>query len=49
MEIHTYKTAGGKDLIIDYIKSLSKQETIDGFSVLECFENDELGNRKTRP
>ena len=42
MNVHTYKTSGGKDLIIGYIESLSKPEIIDGMSVLESFENDEL-------
>ena len=42
MNVHSYKTAGGKDLIHEYIMSLSKPEMIDGLSVLECFENDEL-------
>lgn len=42
MIIHTYKTPSGKDLILDYINSLSEKEQIDGFSVLENIENDEL-------
>ena len=40
MNVHTYKTSGGKDLIIGYIKSLSKPEIVDGLSVLENFEKD---------
>ena len=42
MTVHNYETAGGKDLILDYINHLSKPEIIDGLSVLEKFENDEL-------
>ena len=42
MNVHTYKTAGGKDLILEYINGLSKPETVDGLSVLECFEKDDL-------
>ena len=42
MVVHHYETSGGKDLILDYINSLSKPEIIDGLSVLEKFENDEL-------
>ena len=42
MNIHYYKTSGGKNLILDYINSLSKPEIIDGVSVIECFEKGEL-------
>ena len=42
MNVHHYSTAGGKDLILDYINNLSKAEIIDGLSVLDKFENDEL-------
>jgi phage-related protein len=49
MNVHHYKTAGGKDLILDYIMSLSKPEIIDGLSVLECFENDELDMLTLKP
>ena len=42
MNVHNYKTTGGKDLILDYIMNLAKPETVDGLSVLECFEKDEL-------
>jgi len=42
MNVHHYQTLGGKDLIMDYILSLSKPEIIDGLSVLECFGKDEL-------
>ena len=42
MNVYHYTTAGGKDLILDYINSLSKEEIIDGLSVLEKFEKDEL-------
>jgi len=42
MNVYHYKTAGGKDLILDYINSLSKPEIVDGLSVLEKFEKDEL-------
>jgi phage-related protein len=42
-------TSGGKDLILDYIMSLSKLEIVDGLSVLECFENDELEKLTIKP
>ena len=35
MNVHHYKTSGGKDLILDYLMSLSKPEIVDGLSVLE--------------
>ena len=49
MEVHTYKTAGGKDLILDYINSLSKAEIIDGLSVLECLEDDRMDELTVSP
>ena len=42
MNVYRYQSAGGKDLILDYIKSLSKDEIVDGLTVLERFEKDEL-------
>ena len=42
MNVHHYKTSGGKDLILDYVMKLSKLEIVDGLTVLECFEKDEL-------
>jgi len=42
MNVHTYETAGGKDLILEYISGLSKPEIIDGLTVLENFENDDF-------
>ena len=49
MTVHHYKTSGGKDLILDYIMGLSKPEIIDGLSVLENFENDELDKLNLKP
>ena len=42
MNVYNWHSAGGKDLIRNYIDSLSKEETIDGLSVLEKFEKNEL-------
>ena len=42
MRVYNYETAGGKDLILEYIYSLSKNEIIDGLSVLKAFEEDRL-------
>lgn len=42
MNVHHYHTAGGKDLIMEYVNSLSKMEIVDGLSVLKKFEQDDL-------
>lgn len=42
MILHHYQSNSGKDFILDYIKSLPEEEKVDGFSVLEYLENDEL-------
>lgn len=42
MVLHNYTTESGKDLIMEYINSLTEQEQIDAFSVLECMENGEF-------
>lgn len=42
MILHHYQSNSGKDLILDYIKSLPDDEQADGFSVLECLENGEM-------
>ena len=42
MNVYHYQSLGGKDLILEYIMDLSKPEIVDGLSVLEHFENDEL-------
>ena len=49
MNVYHYMTSGGKDLILDYIMSLSKPEIVDGLSVLECFERDELDKLTIKP
>ena len=49
MIVHHYKTSGGKDLILEYIMNLSKPEIVDGLSVLENFENDELDKLNIKP
>jgi phage-related protein len=49
MNVYHYKTAGGKDLIMEYIDNLSKAERVDGLSVLEKFERDELDTLIIKP
>ena len=41
MVLHHYQSASGKDLILEYVKSLPDDEKTDGFSVLQCLQNDE--------
>ena len=56
MKVHSYFSETGRDLIMEYIDSLTEDERIDALSVLECIEKDEFGNiycmrvenRKTR-
>ena len=42
MNIHTYQSASGRDLIREYIDTLTEPEQIDALSVLECMEKDEF-------
>jgi phage-related protein len=35
LTVHTYKTTSGRDLIYEYIDSLSIDEIVDGYSVIE--------------
>ena len=42
MFLHTYKSSSGRDLILEYIDSLTESERVDAFSVLECMENGEF-------
>ena len=48
MTIHPYTTQGGKDLILEYINSLTNDEIVDGLSVLENLEKDDLEKLTTR-
>ena len=40
--VHSWLSASGKDLIMEYINNLSVDEQIDAFSVLESLENGEF-------
>ena len=46
MILHNYRTSSGKDVILDYIKSLTEDERIDAFSVLECLESNRMDEIK---
>jgi hypothetical protein len=38
VKIKTYRTSGGKDLIVDYIENLPKNEMLEGFAILKRLE-----------
>lgn len=42
MNVYMYKTLGGKNLIIEFINSLSSKERAEGFVILEILENGTL-------
>ena len=41
MNVHHYKTSGGKDLIYEYFNSISREERKDGLSVIEKLNQNE--------
>ena len=47
MQVHNYETAGGKDLIQEYLDKLSGDEAVDGASVIEKLNDDKLDELKT--
>lgn len=48
MIVNHYCSNSGKDLILDYINSLPEDEKVDGFSVLQCLEKDEMDKIKCK-
>jgi phage-related protein len=42
MRLYSYTSNSGKDLIMDYIDSLSDEEKTDGLYVMKCMENNEF-------
>lgn len=42
MNLHYYYSNSGKNLILEYIDSLSLDEQIDGYSVLKCLQDNKL-------
>ena len=42
MQLHFYESSSGKNLIYDYIDSLPIVEQVDGYSVLQHLEKNEL-------
>ena len=49
MNVYNYKTSGGKDLILDYIDSLSTPEKVDGYTVLEKIEQNKFDELRIKP
>lgn len=49
MRVHTYENTSGKDLIKKYIDKLSKEEQVDGYSVLQAFEENRLDELNIKP
>lgn len=42
MQLHDYESSSGKDLIMEYLDSLTVTEKADGLSVMRCMENNEF-------
>ncbi len=42
MILHNYQSNAGKDLIMEYLDSLSAEERLDGLMVMRCMENNEF-------
>ena len=42
LKIHKYKSSSGRDLIVEYIDSLSYDEQIDGYTVIQNMENGNM-------
>ena len=40
MNVYTYHTSGGKDLIRDYLDNLTTRESAEGYYILECLEKE---------
>ena len=49
MNVYTYKSTSGKDLIMEYIDSLPYKEQIDGLSVIQCLKNNEIDKLFIKP
>ncbi|MBT9147761.1 MAG: hypothetical protein DDT32_01526 [Syntrophomonadaceae bacterium] len=47
MNVFTYKTAGGKNLIISYLNQLPEQESAEGFYILAKLEEEGISFLKT--
>ncbi|MFW5649930.1 MAG: type II toxin-antitoxin system RelE/ParE family toxin [Acetivibrio ethanolgignens] len=48
MILHHYISRSGKDMILEYLNSLTQKEQVDGYSVLQCLQNDEMNKVKIK-
>ena len=48
MNLYFYESKAGKNLILEYIDSLSLNEQIDGYSVLKCLEENRIDELKIK-
>lgn len=42
MNLYFYESKSGKNVILEYINSLSVDEQVDGYSVLKCLEEGKI-------
>ena len=42
MILHHYESSSGRDLIMEYLYSLTEKERVDGMSVMDHMENNEF-------
>ena len=42
MILHDYTSSSAKDLIMEYLDSLTEEERVDGLMVMKCMENNEF-------
>ena len=42
MNLYFYESKSGKNVILEYINSLSVDEQVDGYSVLKCLEEEKM-------
>lgn len=43
MNVYTYETSGGKDLIREYLDQLPKRESAEGYLILQLLEEQGIG------
>ena len=48
MRIKTYETSGGKNLILEYINDLPRDEMLEGYSIIKRLTDNRLDELNTR-
>lgn len=43
MQVYSYRTSGGKDLIIEYLENLPVKEKAEGYYIIKLLENEGIG------